>query len=192
MQPAFSGWGGVFGDQAVAAAMIDRVVHHATVLNLNGSQLPPTRTRGLGQPAQHPHHHRRHPDLDCAYRSLFDRRKCARIQPSADYRVPAPRNGPFDRVAGVVAGTNAAQPRSLRSCGCGRKGSLVVDDSMLQPECDLSQPPCDDDSRAWGRRRSLPDGISCDHRREGVTTRGALAFLPFRISLSGVDAYICL
>src|SRR5487761_2061286 len=28
----FSGWGGVFGDQAVAAAMIDRVVHHADVL----------------------------------------------------------------------------------------------------------------------------------------------------------------
>ena len=30
----FSGWGGVFGDQAVAAAMIDRVVHHADVLTL--------------------------------------------------------------------------------------------------------------------------------------------------------------
>lgn len=28
----FSGWGGVFGDQAVAAAMIDRIVHHADVL----------------------------------------------------------------------------------------------------------------------------------------------------------------
>ena len=30
----FSGWGGVFGDQVVAAAMIDRIVHHADVLNL--------------------------------------------------------------------------------------------------------------------------------------------------------------
>jgi DNA replication protein DnaC len=30
--PPFSGWGGIFGDQAVAAAMIDRVVHHANVL----------------------------------------------------------------------------------------------------------------------------------------------------------------
>jgi hypothetical protein len=30
----FSGWGGVFGDQAVAAAMIDRIVHHADVLTL--------------------------------------------------------------------------------------------------------------------------------------------------------------
>ena len=28
----FSSWGGVFGDQAVAAAMIDRIVHHADVL----------------------------------------------------------------------------------------------------------------------------------------------------------------
>src|ERR1700754_2301726 len=33
----FSGWGGVFGDQAVAAAMIDRIVHHADVLTLKGS-----------------------------------------------------------------------------------------------------------------------------------------------------------
>ena len=28
----FSGWGGVFGDQVVAAAMIDRIVHHADVI----------------------------------------------------------------------------------------------------------------------------------------------------------------
>ncbi|MFD0866442.1 ATP-binding protein [Tessaracoccus lubricantis] len=27
----FSGWGGVFRDQVVAAAMIDRIVHHADV-----------------------------------------------------------------------------------------------------------------------------------------------------------------
>ncbi len=34
---AFSGWGGVFGDQVVAAAMIDRIVHHADVLTLKGA-----------------------------------------------------------------------------------------------------------------------------------------------------------
>jgi DNA replication protein DnaC len=34
---AFSAWGGVFGDQAVAAAMIDRIVHHADVLTLKGA-----------------------------------------------------------------------------------------------------------------------------------------------------------
>jgi DNA replication protein DnaC len=33
----FSGWAGVFGDQAVAAAMIDRIVHHADVLTLKGA-----------------------------------------------------------------------------------------------------------------------------------------------------------
>jgi DNA replication protein DnaC len=33
----FSSWGGVFGDQAVAAAMIDRIVHHADVLTLKGA-----------------------------------------------------------------------------------------------------------------------------------------------------------
>lgn len=33
----FSGWGTVFGDQVVAAAMIDRIVHHADVLTLKGA-----------------------------------------------------------------------------------------------------------------------------------------------------------
>ena len=41
----FSGWGGVFGDQAVAAAMIDRIVHHADVLSLKGASY---RLRGRG------------------------------------------------------------------------------------------------------------------------------------------------
>lgn len=33
----FSGWGRVSGDQAVAAAVIGRIVHHAHVLTLNGA-----------------------------------------------------------------------------------------------------------------------------------------------------------
>jgi DNA replication protein DnaC len=41
----FSGWGGVFGDQVVAAAMIDRIVHHADVLTLKGASY---RLRGHG------------------------------------------------------------------------------------------------------------------------------------------------
>ena len=41
----FSGWGGVFGDQAVAAAMIDRIVHHADVPTLKGASY---RLRGRG------------------------------------------------------------------------------------------------------------------------------------------------
>ncbi|MDQ2660893.1 MAG: IS21-like element helper ATPase IstB [Actinomycetota bacterium] len=42
----FSGWGGVFGDQVVAAAMIDRVVHHADVLALKGASYR-LRDRGI-------------------------------------------------------------------------------------------------------------------------------------------------
>ena len=34
---AFSRWGEVFSDATVASAMIDRIVHHAEVLNLTGS-----------------------------------------------------------------------------------------------------------------------------------------------------------
>jgi DNA replication protein DnaC len=44
----FSGWGTVFGDQAVAAAMIDRIVHHADVLTLKGASY---RLRGRGSTA---------------------------------------------------------------------------------------------------------------------------------------------
>ena len=32
----FSGWGEIFGDEAVAVAMIDRLVHHAEILSLKG------------------------------------------------------------------------------------------------------------------------------------------------------------
>ena len=33
---AFSAWGGILGDEVVAAAMIDRLVHHADVVALKG------------------------------------------------------------------------------------------------------------------------------------------------------------
>ena len=32
----FSAWGEIFGDDLVAAAMIDRLVHHADILSLKG------------------------------------------------------------------------------------------------------------------------------------------------------------
>ena len=36
----FGRWGDVFGDQVVAAAMIDRIVHHAEVITLKGTSHP--------------------------------------------------------------------------------------------------------------------------------------------------------
>ena len=33
---AFSAWGEIFGDEITAAAMIDRLVHHADILALKG------------------------------------------------------------------------------------------------------------------------------------------------------------
>jgi DNA replication protein DnaC len=32
----FSAWGEIFGDEATAVAMIDRLVHHAEILSLKG------------------------------------------------------------------------------------------------------------------------------------------------------------
>ncbi len=33
---SFSAWGEIFGDEVTAAAMIDRLVHHAEILGLKG------------------------------------------------------------------------------------------------------------------------------------------------------------
>jgi DNA replication protein DnaC len=54
----FSRWGEIFGDDVVAAAMIDRLVHHAEILNLKGDSYrlkdkdlgspPPAKTPELG------------------------------------------------------------------------------------------------------------------------------------------------
>ena len=45
----FSGWGEIFGDDVVAAAMIDRLVHHAEVLALKGGSYR-LRDRDLARP----------------------------------------------------------------------------------------------------------------------------------------------
>jgi hypothetical protein len=46
----FSRWGDVFSDHAAAAAMIDRIVHHADVLTLKGKQLPTPQHRNQHTP----------------------------------------------------------------------------------------------------------------------------------------------
>jgi DNA replication protein DnaC len=43
----FSRWGEIFGDDVVAAAMIDRLVHHAEILGLKGDSY---RLKDLGSP----------------------------------------------------------------------------------------------------------------------------------------------
>ncbi len=50
--PAPDRWGEVFGDDVVAAAMIDRLVHHAEVISLKGDSYR-LKDRNLGRiPAQ--------------------------------------------------------------------------------------------------------------------------------------------
>jgi DNA replication protein DnaC len=46
----FSGWGEIFGDDVVAAAMIDRLVHHAEIVALKGDSYR-LRDRDLARPA---------------------------------------------------------------------------------------------------------------------------------------------
>jgi DNA replication protein DnaC len=45
----FSRWGEIFGDEIVAAAMIDRLVHHAEILNLKGDSYR-LKDKDLGSP----------------------------------------------------------------------------------------------------------------------------------------------
>ncbi len=47
---AFSAWGEIFGDEVTAAAMIDRLVHHAEILGLKGDSYR-LRDKDLGRPA---------------------------------------------------------------------------------------------------------------------------------------------
>ena len=46
----FSSWGEIFGDEVTAAAMIDRLVHHAEILGLKGDSYR-LRDKDLGRPA---------------------------------------------------------------------------------------------------------------------------------------------
>jgi DNA replication protein DnaC len=48
----FSAWGEIFGDDVVAAAMIDRLVHHAEILALKGDSYR-LRDKDLGAPPPH-------------------------------------------------------------------------------------------------------------------------------------------
>ena len=52
LQQAVSGWGEIFGDDVVAAAMIDRLVHHAEILALKGDSYR-LRDKDLGSPPPH-------------------------------------------------------------------------------------------------------------------------------------------
>jgi hypothetical protein len=47
--PRFSAWGEIFGDEATAVAMIDRLVHHAEILSLKGDSYR-LRDKDLGTP----------------------------------------------------------------------------------------------------------------------------------------------
>jgi hypothetical protein len=47
----FEQWGEILGDAMVAAALIDRLVHHATMITLKGQELPATRA-GSGRRAR--------------------------------------------------------------------------------------------------------------------------------------------
>ena len=58
--PAPDRWGEVFGDDVVAAAMIDRLVHHAEVISLKGDSCR-LKNRDLGRIPAASHDHGENP-----------------------------------------------------------------------------------------------------------------------------------
>ena len=75
----FGRWAEIFGDEIVAAAMIDRLVHHAEVLTLSGDSY---RTRARREPPQNAAHRGRRTVTNNTEGSAFKRRKGVRIQPT--------------------------------------------------------------------------------------------------------------
>ena len=80
----FSAWGEIFGDDAVAVAMIDRLVHHAELISLKGdSYSSKTATSDPAPPARPPKHPDRSPSAPSPKR---------RRQPPT---TPIPAGGPL-------------------------------------------------------------------------------------------------
>jgi hypothetical protein len=71
----FGRWGEVFGDDVVAAAMIDRLVHHAEVLSMKGDSY-----RLKDRPRPRPRGHNHQTNLGAG--SAFNRRKGVQIHPT--------------------------------------------------------------------------------------------------------------
>ncbi len=71
----FGRWGEVFGDPVVAAAMIDRLVHHAEVVNLKGDSYR-LKDRDMGRMTTNEE------TLTRPGGSIFGRRRGVKIQPS--------------------------------------------------------------------------------------------------------------
>ena len=67
----FSAWGEIFGDDVTAAAMIDRLVHHAEILALKGDSYR-LKDRDLAR-------HRRRPPHLTDQRARRERRACSRL-----------------------------------------------------------------------------------------------------------------
>src|SRR5256885_3043052 len=49
---SYSDWGGIFGDAIIATAILDRLLHHSTTINIRGEsyRLKDRRKAGLGPP----------------------------------------------------------------------------------------------------------------------------------------------
>src|SRR5215210_7276396 len=98
----FSGWGEIFGDDVVAAAMIDRLVHHAEIVALKGDSYR-LRDRDLARPAGTTERNSqpygpepgplRRPTSPKTTRKgcIFNRRKGVHLQPALTARMRAPR-----------------------------------------------------------------------------------------------------
>ncbi len=104
LQQAVSGWGEIFGDDIVAAAMIDRLVHHAEIVALKKATATATAT--ATSPAHQPLEAPKRPD-----RSL---RRPRRGPQNADTRPGLSANAPADPPEQHSQALRAPEPDRLR------------------------------------------------------------------------------
>jgi DNA replication protein DnaC len=126
----FSAWGEIFGDDVVAAAMIDRLVHHAEILALKGDSYR-LKDRDLARPAPPPSDARRAP-LRLALRA---RLRAARRGPTPTWptfrpALPAHYSTGLDR-CGIRHGKGGrTRPKAMIDV---RHSHLAVE--RLTPQC---------------------------------------------------------
>ncbi|WP_279483426.1 IS21-like element helper ATPase IstB [Actinomadura sp. GC306] len=96
----FGRWGEVFGDDVVAAAMIDRLVHHRRGHQPEGRQLPPQEPRPGPRPRGQ-HHQQRAVTTDNIRGSTFRRRQGVRIRPSLTQSLQTTLGGFASRASAV-------------------------------------------------------------------------------------------
>ena len=163
----FSAWGEIFGDDVVAAAMIDRLVHHAEILALEatptGSKTATSRTRQPPEPPKRP---------DRSPSTILPRPQIALTCPDLSANAPShPRHGTLGhyRPRRPADAGPASQQEQRRGSIFDRRQGVSFQPALTQSSFTKFQP------RLRGSHAARPVGLSL------TATAGGAVGLVFRL-----------